>query len=75
MALSYKSRRRWALVALVVALPAYIMVAVTLVSLFDRPPILLELAIYALLGVLWTFPLKTLFKGIGRPDPDAPPHD
>ncbi|WP_071796095.1 DUF2842 domain-containing protein [Natronohydrobacter thiooxidans] len=72
MALSYKARKRWALVALVVALPLYIVVAVNVIELFDRPPFLLELAIYVALGIVWALPLKRLFKGIGQPDPDAP---
>ncbi|MGL4413253.1 DUF2842 domain-containing protein [Roseinatronobacter monicus] len=75
MTLSWKARRRWALFALVVALPLYIVVAVTIVTLFERPPFLLELAIYVVLGILWAFPLKKLFMGISQPDPDAPPKD
>ena len=75
MALSYKARRRWSLVVLVIGLPAYIVVAVTIVNLFDRPPFLLELAIYVGLGVLWAFPLKRVFLGVGRAAPDAPPED
>lgn len=72
MALSYKARKRWALVALVVALPLYIVVTVNVIELFDRPPFLLELVIYVGLGIVWALPLKRLFKGIGQPDPDAP---
>ncbi len=79
MALSWKSRRRLSLLVLLVALPAYIVVAVTLVALievrFGRPPFLLELAIYIGLGVLWALPLKAVFKGVGQADPDAPPSD
>lgn len=71
MALSYKSRKRWSLLVLLVALPAYIVVAVTLVGLFERPPILLEMAIYIGLGVIWAFPLKSLFRGVGQPEPQA----
>ena len=73
MALSYKTRRRLALLILVVGLPAYIIVAVKVVSLFDRPSILVELAVYIGLGVLWVFPLKSVFRGIGQADPDAAP--
>ena len=69
--LSYKARRRWSLVVLVVALPAYIVAAVTIMTLFARPPIWLEFVIYAALGILWAFPLRFVFKGIGKPDPDA----
>lgn len=75
MALSYKARKRLAILVLVVAMPAYIVAAVSLVNLFERPPILLELAIYVGLGVLWVVPLKRLFTGVGQPDPDAPTDD
>ena len=37
MALTYKTRRRLALLVLCVGLPAYIVVAVSLVALIDRP--------------------------------------
>ncbi|MBR3370700.1 MAG: DUF2842 domain-containing protein [Rhodobacteraceae bacterium] len=72
MTLSWKARRRWALFALVVALPLYIVVTVNVIDLFDRPPFLVELVIYIALGIVWTFPLKRLFKGVSQPDPDAP---
>ncbi len=69
MALSYRTRKRLAIVLLLLALPAYIIVTVTLVNLFDRPPFLLEIAIYVGLGLLWILPLKRLFLGIGLPEP------
>jgi predicted membrane channel-forming protein YqfA (hemolysin III family) len=72
MALSWKARRRWALFALLIAMPLYVVVAVNIMDLFDRPPFLLELVIYVVLGIVWALPLKKLFKGIGQPDPDAP---
>ncbi|WP_226553065.1 DUF2842 domain-containing protein [Celeribacter naphthalenivorans] len=75
MALSYKARRRLALLVLVLGLPAYIVLAVSLVNLFERPSIWVEFGIYVGLGVLWAFPLKAVFKGIGQADPDAPPSD
>lgn len=75
MALSYKARRRLALLVLVLGLPAYIVLAVSLVNLFERPSIWVEFGIYVGLGVLWAFPLKAVFKGIGQADPDAPPND
>jgi uncharacterized protein (DUF983 family) len=71
MALSYKARKRWALVVLLVGLPVYVVVAVNLIDLFERPPIWIELVIYVALGVLWAIPLRHLFKGIGQEDPDA----
>jgi hypothetical protein len=69
--LSYRTRRRLALLVLVVGLPAYVVAAVTLVNLFDRPPLLVELLIFVVLGIVWALPLRSLFRGIGRPDPDA----
>jgi hypothetical protein len=70
MALSYKARRRWALVILLVGLPVYIVAAVTLVGLLERPGFLVELLIYVALGVLWALPFKFIFKGVGQADPD-----
>lgn len=72
MALSYKARRRWSLVILLVGLPLYIIAAVWVVSLFERPSILVELGIYVLLGVLWAIPFRFVFRGVGQADPDAP---
>ncbi len=69
MALSYKARRRWALVILVIGLPLYIVVAIRLVTLLPRPNILLELLIYMVLGVLWALPFRFVFKGVGKADP------
>lgn len=71
MALSYKTRRRLSLLILLVGMPLYIVVAVTLVNLLERPPFWLELIIYVLLGFLWILPFKAVFRGIGQVDPDA----
>jgi hypothetical protein len=71
MKLSWRARRRWALAVLLIGLPVYIAVALAVVSLFDRPPLLVELAIYVGLGIVWALPLKVVFLGIGRADPDA----
>lgn len=70
MALSYKARRRWSLVLLLIGLPLYIIVAVSVVALFDRPPFWLELLIYIGLGFLWMIPFKAVFLGVGKADPD-----
>ena len=70
MALSYKARRRWSLVILLIGLPLYVVVTVGVIGLFDRPPIWLELLIYVSLGVLWALPFKFIFRGIGQADPD-----
>jgi hypothetical protein len=73
MALSYKSRRRWALIILIIGLPIYIIVATTLVGFIGRPNLLIELLVYVGLGIVWIMPFKSLFKGIGQADPDADP--
>jgi len=72
MALSYKSRRRWALIILVIGLPIYILLAIAIMSrTVGQFPLLIELLIYIALGIGWTFPLKFVFMGVGQPDPDA----
>jgi uncharacterized membrane protein len=68
--LSYKSRRRLSLLILLVGLPLYIVVAVNVIALFDRPSILIEVLVYVSLGVLWAFPFKYVFRGVGQADPD-----
>lgn len=69
--LSYKARRRWALVILLIGMPLYVVAAVTVVNLLDRPPILVELLVYVVLGVLWALPFRFIFRGVGQADPDA----
>ena len=70
--MSYGMRRFLSAMVLLVGLPLYIIAAMYLISLFDRPPFLLELLIYIALGILWALPFRKLFRGVGRPDPDAP---
>lgn len=71
MALSYKARRRWSLVILLVGMPLYIILAVAAIAVFGRLDIWwLELLVYIVLGVAWVFPFKFIFKGIGQADPD-----
>ena len=71
MALAYKTRRRLALLILLVGLPAYIALAWYLTSLFARPNLLLELAIYVGLGIVWALPFRAVFRGVGKADPDS----
>ncbi len=65
-----KSRKRWSLVILLIGLPIYIVVAVTLVNWMDRTwgrqPILIEVAVYVGLGLLWALPFRKIFTGIGK---------
>ncbi|HKL68636.1 DUF2842 domain-containing protein [Salibaculum sp.] len=73
MALSLKARKRLSLLILLIGLPVYIVACVSLVNWAwpdpqARPPLGAELAIYVGLGVLWAFPLKWVFKGVGQGD-------
>ncbi|SIS98721.1 DUF2842 domain-containing protein [Paracoccus saliphilus] len=65
-----KTRKRLSVLVLVLGLPAYVIVAVTLVNWMDaqwgRQPIWIELLVYIGLGIIWIIPLKRLFTGIGR---------
>ena len=74
MSLSYKARRRLSLLILLVGLPAYIIVSVTVINWLERPSLWAELAVYVALGVLWALPFKFIFKGIGQADPDRSPN-
>lgn len=71
MALSYKARRRWSLVILLIWLPFYVIVAASVMTAIPRLPMLIELLIYLVLGVAWVIPFKFVFKGVGKEDPDA----
>ena len=76
MALSYKARKRLSLAILVLGVPGYIVVCVTLINWLypdplNRPSLWVELLIYVAMGIVWALPLKSVFKGIGQADPDA----
>ncbi|MCA3459313.1 MAG: DUF2842 domain-containing protein [Rhodobacter sp.] len=73
MALSYRTRRRLSLLILLVGMPLYIVAAVTILNLFDRPPFWLEIVVYVVLGFLWIVPFRAVFWGVGQTDPDAEP--
>ncbi len=71
MTLSWKARRRCALVILLLGLPVYIAVAAQVVSALERPPVWAELLIYLALGVLWVLPFRAVFRGVAKADPNA----
>ncbi|MAQ80386.1 MAG: hypothetical protein CML71_00775 [Rhodobacterales bacterium] len=64
--LSIKLRKRLSLLILLVGLPVYIILSITVLNLLDRPPIIVELGIYLLLGILWALPFKYIFRGVGK---------
>jgi predicted membrane channel-forming protein YqfA (hemolysin III family) len=76
--LSYRARRRWSLVILLVGLPLFIVAAVTAMNWLDarfgRQPIWVEVLVYLALGIVWALPFRAVFRGIGQADPhDTPP--
>jgi membrane protein implicated in regulation of membrane protease activity len=70
--LPYKTRRRWALVLLLIGLPAYVVLVVNLMAALPRLPFWIEVLAYLMVGTIWIFPLKRVFLGLGQPDPDRP---
>ncbi|MGB3148720.1 MAG: DUF2842 domain-containing protein [Paracoccaceae bacterium] len=73
--LSYKARRRLAILILLVVLPTYIIAAVTLAGWIDRTfgrqPIYIEFTAYILLGIAWILPFKRIFRGVGQAEPGS----
>ncbi len=72
MALSYKARRRWSLVVLLVGLPVYIAMVWFALSLLEGWSIWVQMGVCLALSIAWAFPLKAVFLGVGQADPDAP---
>lgn len=74
MAMRYKTRKRLALLILLIGVPLYIIAAVSLVNWADarwgRLPIWGEFAVYVGLGLLWALPFRGIFHGIGQEDPE-----
>ncbi len=73
--MSYRLRRFLSAMVLLIGLPLYIIAAMYVISLFDRPPFLVELGVYVALGIVWALPLRSVFRGVGKPDPEAPSED
>ena len=65
---SYKLKRLFALLVLLLWLPLYIVLVLNVLTLFERPNFLVELLVYVVTGVFWAWPFKALFKGIGQPN-------
>lgn len=70
MKLGFRTRRRLALMILIVWLPIYVVLAVTAINMFDRPSIVVELATYVAVGIAWALPFRSIFKGVGRDGSD-----
>ena len=64
----YKLKRVIVLLVLLLWLPFYIVLVLNLLTYFERPSLIVELIIYVVAGVIWAWPFKALFKGIGQPN-------
>ena len=65
---SYRLKKLFALLVLLLWLPVYIVLVLNLLTFFERPNLFIELLIYIIVGVFWAWPFKSLFKGIGQPN-------
>ncbi len=70
MKMKYKTRRVLSLIILLIGLPFYVVCVVTGMTVFVNLPKFIELIIYLFFGVVWVFPLKFVFRGVGQSDPD-----
>ncbi len=65
MRLRFQTRRRLALLILIVWLPVYVVLAITVINMFDRPSVFVEFLTYVGVGVAWALPFRSVFRGIG----------
>ena len=65
-----KTRKRWALVILLLGLPLYLIAAWFVTNLiydiWGRMPLILEFVVYVGLGIIWILPFRKVFSGIGK---------
>ena len=65
-----KARKRWSLVLLLVWLPIWVVIAVSLMNWLDarfgRMPIWAEVPVYVGLAIGWALPFRRVFRGVGR---------
>lgn len=73
--LPYRTRRRLALLILLVGMPLWIVLSVSAVNWMDarfgRQPFWIEVSIYVALGLVWILPFRSIFRGVGKADPEA----
>ena len=65
---SYRLKRLFALLVLLLWLPLYIVLVINVLTLFERPNFFIELLVFVVAGVFWAWPFKALFRGIGQPN-------
>ncbi|MFD1795736.1 DUF2842 domain-containing protein [Paracoccus aurantiacus] len=68
--MNLKTRKRLSLLILLLGLPGYLIIAWMLLAwLYDRfgdLPMLVELLVVVVLGIVWIMPFKRIFTGIGK---------
>jgi len=64
--MSLKVRKILSLIILLLGLPIYIILSVSVLNLLDRPSLMVELCVYVVLGIIWALPFKVIFKGVGK---------
>ena len=64
--MSLKVRKILSLIILLLGLPIYIILSVSVLNLLDRPSLLVELCVYIVLGIIWALPFRVIFKGVGK---------
>ena len=64
--MSLKVRKILSLIILLLGLPIYIILSVSVLNLLDRPSLMVELCVYVVLGIIWALPFKLIFKGVGK---------
>ncbi len=70
MKMSYNSRRILSLLILLFGLPMYVICVVSGMAFLHNLPMYLELILYIFFGIIWVFPVKFIFKGIGQKNPE-----
>ena len=64
--MNLKTRRRLSILILVVALPVYIVMTVSIINWLGRPSLFIEFLVYVGAGIAWAIPLRFVFLGVGR---------
>ena len=63
-----RTRKRLAYLILLVGLPAYVVVVISILNAQDRFSIWIEFLIFAVLGILWALPFRSVFRGLAQPE-------
>lgn len=70
MKLSIKTKKLLSAVVILIWMPLYVFLAIPILSNLPRLPILIEVAIYILAGIIWVLPFRFVFLGVGKAAPE-----